>query len=82
MGALSGPNRRAGFVYVADQQNDRIQQFTVDFNAKTATHLVTNGAEGSAIGQLSSPTGVAADAQGRVYVADTDNNRVQRFASK
>jgi hypothetical protein len=40
------------------------------------------GARGSAIGQLSSPTGVAVDAQGRVYVADKDNNRVQRFASK
>jgi len=37
---------------------------------------------GSADGQLKYPQGVAVDSQGYVYVADTDNHRVQKFDSK
>jgi sugar lactone lactonase YvrE len=37
------------------------------------------GSRGSAPGQFSSPQGLAVDGQGLLYVADTDNNRVQRI---
>jgi hypothetical protein len=33
-------------------------------------------------GQFSSPQGVVTDAQGNVYVADTWNNRVQKFGDR
>jgi len=35
---------------------------------------------GSGDGQLWNPQGVAADGSGHVYVADTNNNRIQMFA--
>ena len=37
------------------------------------------GAYGTANGQFKSPSGVATDAAGNVYVADTGNHRIQKF---
>ncbi|MBI2912648.1 MAG: TIGR03663 family protein [Chloroflexi bacterium] len=39
----------------------------------------TIGQPGSEAGQLRSPVGIALDAQGNVYVADSGNGRVQKF---
>jgi uncharacterized protein (TIGR03663 family) len=38
------------------------------------------GAPGSEPGQLGNPSGAAVDAQGNLYVADTNNHRIQVFA--
>jgi len=46
---------------------------------KTPIHAISFGSEGSAAGQLKSPTGIAVDSQGNVWVADTGNNRVVEF---
>jgi DNA-binding beta-propeller fold protein YncE len=39
------------------------------------------GTEGSASGQFKRPQGIAVDSAGNVYVADTNNNRIQKFNS-
>jgi streptogramin lyase len=48
--------------------------------AEAARTFVTQwGSEGSAPGQFNQPSAVAVDAAGNVYVADTENNRIQKF---
>ena len=36
---------------------------------------------GNGAGQFKNPQGVAVDSSGNVYVADTDNDRIQKFSS-
>ncbi len=86
LGAGSCPH-----LYVLDKQNCRIQKFTLDgtyvsqigrYNSDTPctsgpcdcgnlNGQIGNGAHGS----------IAADADGNLYQADSDNNRVQKFSS-
>ena len=40
------------------------------------------GSLGAGEGQFSGPHGIEVDAEGNVYVADTGNNRVQKFTSE
>ncbi|WP_048103871.1 PKD domain-containing protein [Methanofollis liminatans] len=75
----------AGNVYVADTNNHRIQKFDAN-----GTFITTWGHEESpslpgelpvieANGNFSFPKGVAIDGEGFVYVADSGNNRIQKF---
>jgi uncharacterized protein (TIGR03663 family) len=64
----------AGYVYVVDSGNHRVQKFDLEGN-----YLLTWGGQGNAPGQFQEPWGLAVDDQGRVYVADTWNHRVQVF---
>ena len=41
----------------------------------------SGAARAAAMGNSHSPYGIAADSAGNVYVADTDNNRIQKFTS-
>ena len=45
----------------------------------TYTYMRSWGSEGTGDGQFKSPSFVALDSRGRVYVTDTQNNRVQKF---
>ncbi len=67
-------------VYVADTCNHRIEKFT-----STGTYLGQLGDSspnpGDGDGQFYYPSGVAVDSNGNVYVADTSNNRIQKFDS-
>ncbi|HEY5708480.1 MAG TPA: 6-bladed beta-propeller, partial [Solirubrobacterales bacterium] len=54
-----------------------------DLTFTTAGFNFEFGEEGSGNGQLKQPNlGIATDAEGNVWVADTENNRVQKFNSK
>jgi tripartite motif-containing protein 71 len=65
---------RAGNVYVADSDNNRVQKFS------STGHFIRQwGSMGD--GLLRGPTDVAIDPQGNLYVVDSQNRRVQRFSS-
>ncbi|MDQ3930413.1 MAG: SMP-30/gluconolactonase/LRE family protein, partial [Chloroflexota bacterium] len=75
-----------GNFYVSDTENKRIQKFDA-----AGKWLLSFGAEGTADGQFAAispesvgtgPGGLAIDAQGNVYVADTWNHRIQKFDSE
>lgn len=67
-----GPDGR---FYVTDGYgNSAVHVFAPDFR-----HLHSFGAPGRGAGQFSTPHSVVVDGQGRVCIADRENDRVQRF---
>ncbi len=71
----------AGNVYVGDRNNQKIRKITL---AGVVTTLAGSGAEGAvdATGTAASfnmPRGVAVDAAGNVYVADSINNKIRKI---
>ena len=70
-----------GVVYIADTNNHVVRKVsggtisTIAGNAQQQGFYGDNGAAGSA--GLDTPTGVAVDATGKVYVADSNNHRVR-----
>ncbi|KJU81430.1 NHL repeat containing protein, partial [Candidatus Magnetobacterium bavaricum] len=66
----------SGNVYVADEDNHRIQKFS-----SSGVFLAKWGSKGSGDGQFYYPGGIAVDSSGNVYVADTYNDRIQKFSS-
>jgi DNA-binding beta-propeller fold protein YncE len=83
-------------VYVADKMNHRIQVFDPEGSflmmwgwgvddgtpkLQVCTQACEAGISGSGDGQFDTPTGVAVDASGGVYVADGGNHRIQKFDS-
>jgi trimeric autotransporter adhesin len=78
----------AGNLYIADTGNERVQEVSATTGniatiAGSATgaygHSGNGGPAASAL--LDYPMGVAVDASGNVYVADSDNSRVQEIAA-
>jgi DNA-binding beta-propeller fold protein YncE len=62
-------------VYVADRLNDQVKKFT-----SQGRFLHSWGGRGAGPGHFIAPHGVAVDPDGNVYVADTGNSRIQKFA--
>ena len=63
---------------MSDTQRDRVLGFSVQDGRLVPTGEIGNGA-GSALGRFTRPMGIDVDPSGRLLVADTYNNRVQRF---
>ena len=64
----------AGYVYASDPEHSRI----IVFDAEGAPLASLKGGGGSF---FNTPTGVALDAQGRLWVSDVDGQRLLRFSA-
>ncbi len=75
----------SGNIYIADTLNHRIRKVSAS-NGNIST-IAGNGTQGTADtgaalnAHLNSPRGVAVDASGTVYIADTGNNRVLKLSN-
>jgi sugar lactone lactonase YvrE len=68
----------AGNVYIADTFNNAVRR--VDAITGVITTAISSALNASALTlSLNNPLGIAADANGNVYVADTGNNRILVF---
>jgi sugar lactone lactonase YvrE len=72
----------AGNVYIADKRNNRIHRMGLDgivtIFAGTGRFGFSGDGGPAAQATLNFPSGVAVDAKGNVYIADTQNNRIRR----
>lgn len=86
---LSGPLGLAldgaGNLYIADYFNNRIRKVTSSGTISTVvgTGTVGFGGDGgpATAAQLNSPYGLAMDAAGNLYIADTGNNRIRKVTA-
>ena len=65
----------SGDLFVTDKENDRVEEFT-----PSGVFLATFGTSGTGNGQFSAPKGIAINAAGGIYVADTGNNRMSEWS--
>lgn len=76
---------RAGNLYVADSGNHRIRKIARDGTITTIAGTGSGGFSGdggpATSAQLFSPTALAFDGAGNLYVADSGNNRVRRIGT-
>ena len=74
----------AGNLYIADTGNNRIRKVNVTGVISTVAGTGTSGFSGdggvAAKAQLSSPSGIAVDTAGNLYVSDAGNQRVRVLA--
>ena len=70
-----------GNVYVADDENERVRKITSDGTVSTlAGGFVPGFTDGEGTdAQFRSPTGIALDASGNVYVADRHNHGIRKI---
>lgn len=69
-----------GDVLVADFNNNRIRRVTADGSVTTVAGTAKGFRDGSmAVAQLAEPGAIAVDHTGRIYVADSANNRIRRI---
>ncbi len=71
----------SGNVYVADDTNDKIRKITPSGMVSTLAGGDSKGyADGAGnVAQFNTPTGVAVDASGNVYVADFNNHKIRKI---
>ena len=70
-----------GNVYVADSNNNRIRKISPEGLVSTLAGGAVGFRDGDGrLAQFSYPSGVALDAEGNVYVADSNNNRTRKIS--
>ena len=73
-------SRTNGTLYIADTMNHRIQRWVRDAQEGTTVAGAQNGMSGRDASTLASPQSVWVDEDlGTVYIADTENDRIQRW---
>jgi phage tail-like protein len=72
----------AGFLYVADTNNHRVQVFRLAGWKLQAIWGRAGGRPGNALGQFNYPWDVVSDQKGNIYIADRDNGRVQKWGCR
>ncbi len=74
-----------GNIYISDSINNRIRKVSADRTIETIAGIGKAGSSGDGgrarEAQLSSPSGLAVDSHGNVYVADCGNNSVRQISS-
>ena len=65
----------SGNLYVSELGNDRVQEFN-----DAGAFITAFASVGSGSRQLQSPTGIAVGPSGKIFIADTGNNRVEEWA--
>jgi DNA-binding beta-propeller fold protein YncE len=63
------------YIYVSDTGNNRILVFS-----KNGGFLVAFGNKGSGRGEFNGPRGISIGRDGHIFIADTNNHRIQEFA--
>jgi len=72
----------AGNLFIADSYNSRIRKVTPDGIISTVAGTTSSGFSGdggpATSARLNSPTGVAVDTSGNLFIADSNNNRIRK----
>ena len=67
---------RGDYMYIAESSNNRLQKIRATGNHEFISQF---GKGGSGDGEFSYPRGICLDPEGRIFVSDYSNNRVQVF---
>ena len=68
-------------LFIADTENNRIQKLVLSTGVITTAAGRADGTDGSNSDELKQPEAIALDSLDNLYVADTDNNRIQMFCN-
>ncbi|MBS1687389.1 MAG: T9SS type A sorting domain-containing protein [Bacteroidetes bacterium] len=68
-----------GYIYITDAGNNRIQLWPSGASGGITIGGSATGSSGSSAALLDAPQGIALDTRNNVYVADYNNQRIQKF---